>query len=317
MNDSDISIKEGMISLIIPIYNEEDNIDALFDRLDHFISNCKKNVEIIIVDDHSSDATREKVVGHIPTRDYVRYYRLSRNSGSHIAIICGFAQAKGESAVFLASDLQDPPELINELIDEWEKGNDVVWALREKIEGASWLSRFNSKLYVKLFNLMANMPSKFQGADFALLDHKVYKSLLHFTGSRPILGPLITSLGYKQNGINYIKQERHSGKSKWTLSQKINSFIDSFVGYSYKPLRIMSICGILISFIGILYALFLILNKVFYSNPIEGWTSVMVTILIIGGLQFVMFGVIGEYLWRNLEESRKRPLYLIEEILGE
>ena len=159
-----------------------------------------------------------------------------------------------------------------------------------------------------------SLPPK--GADFALLDRKVINSLLKSTGTKPSLGALISWLGFKQTEISYIKEARKFGKSSWTLTKKINALVDAFVGFSVLPLRVMSYLGFTFASLGFLYSLLLIVLKITSNKPIVGWTSIMVVVLILGGLQMLMIGVIGEYLWRNLEESRKRPLFLIEDKVG-
>lgn len=307
-----------LISLVIPCYNEGEGLNTLLKRLDLLVENLKSsvNVEIIIVDDHSTDGSNLALKKMCDERRYLRYIRLSRNSGSHIAIIAGMKYAKGDAAVFLAGDLQDPPELVAEMIEKWNGGFDVVWAVRGERLGVSRSSVFLSNMFYRLMNSMTEVRFPKKGADFALIDRKVIDGLVQSAGTKPSLGALILWLGFLQTEITYVKEERKYGKSKWTLSKKLNAFADAFVGFSYFPMRFMSFIGFVAAMLGFIYAIVVTIMRFVVGDPIEGWTSLMVVILILGGLQMLMLGVLGEYLWRNLEESRKRPLFLIEDHQG-
>ena len=305
-----------MLSIIIPIYNESENIPILIDRINNLISCINRETEVLLIDDHSFDQTPVLLKEYCKKNQNFKYIRLSKNSGSHIAIIAGLQHCKGDIAVFLAADLQDPPELITEMLVKWQDNNDVVWAVRETRHGVSFVEKCFSRLFYMLFNISSDISLPPKGADFALLDRKVIDALLRSIGSKPSLGALIAWLGFKQTEILYTKELRKFGKSKWTLSKKINAFTDAFVGFSVLPLRAMSYIGFSIAFLGLLYSLFIVSLRFVSGQPIIGWTSIMVAVTILGGLQMLMLGVIGEYLWRNLEEARKRPLFLIEDHLG-
>jgi len=299
------------ISIVIPLYNEAENLMLLCQHIQQLnFDNLEK--EVIFVDDNSNDITPELLEKICNDNTDFNYLRLSKNSGSHIAILAGMQYAKGDAVVFMAGDMQDPPELIDSLIIEWQKNHDVVWAVRENIEGVSFLTKFFSKLFYRLMNSFANVKFPPSGADFALMDKKVVNAVLQSAGSNPSLGGLVASVGFKQTEIKYTKKARAFGKSKWTLNKKLQAFIDAFVAFSFAPMRLMIYIGILISSLGFLYALFIVVMKLFFINQIDGWASMMVVVLFIGGIQILMIGTIGEYLWRNLEESRKRPLYFIE-----
>jgi dolichol-phosphate mannosyltransferase len=307
-----------LLSLVIPCYNEAIGIPALISRLLEMKKGLEgvADVEFIFIDDHSTDET-PKLLKQIATEhSFVKFIRLSRNSGSHVAIIAGMSHANGDAAVFLAADLQDPPEMIAQMFEKWQEGFDVVWAVRTERPGISKISLFLSNSFYYLLNRMTNMKFPSMGADFALIDRRVMKGLVSSAGSKPSLVALIVWLGFKQVELPYVKEERQFGTSKWTLSKKLNAFADAFVGFSYLPMRFMSLLGFAAAFCGFLYAMFVMIMRFIVGDPIEGWASLMVVILIIGGLQMLMLGVLGEYLWRNLEESRKRPLFLIEDHKG-
>jgi dolichol-phosphate mannosyltransferase len=302
-----------LLSLIIPVYNEESGITYLLDELGRFIKQSGfENIEVIFVDDHSIDNSPVLLKEACKTIPGYNFIRLSKNSGSHIAIIAGMAASKGDCAVFLAADLQDPPELIISMVEKWKQGNKVIWAVRDKIEGISITTMFFGRMFYFIFNKMSYVKLPKTGADFALLDKQVVEALLKSADAKPSLGALINWLGFKQTEIIYTKQERKHGKSKWTLSKKINGFLDSIVSFSYAPMRIMMGLGFVVAFIGFLYSILIIILNLL-GNPIQGWSSIIIAVLILGGAQITMLGVLGEYLWRNLDESRKRPLYFIED----
>jgi polyisoprenyl-phosphate glycosyltransferase len=307
-----------LLSIVIPCYNEVEGLPSLVARLDALIArlNEKVNVEVIVVDDHSNDGSNILLKKLCSESSYLKFIRLSRNSGSHVAIIAGMKYCKGDAAVFLAADLQDPPELVLDMITKWNEGFDVIWAVRADRIGVSRTSVFFSNMFYRLLNSMTEIHFPKKGADYALLDRKVVDGLVQSAGSKPSLGALISWLGFLQTEIPYVKEERKFGKSKWTLTKKLNAFADAFVGFSYLPMRFMSFIGFLAACCGFIYALVIIIMRFSIGNPIEGYASTMVAILIIGGLQMLMLGVLGEYLWRNLEESRKRPLFLIEDQKG-
>lgn len=306
------------ISIVIPFFNEEDGIQILLEKLAQMIEKDLKDVsvELILVDDHSSDNSSEQVRIAAQNNHSLKYLRLSKNSGSHIAIIAGLTKSTGDCMVFLAADLQDPPELISELVKKWEEGNDVVWAVRKSVEGITRSTSFFSKMFYQMMNASSSVKLPPTGADFALLDKRVASALISSSGSNPSLGSLIAWLGFRQTEIYYKKEARRFGKSKWTLTKKLEAFLDAFVGFSFVPMRLMIYLGFFMAGIGFLYALFIIFLKLFIGKAIMGWASIMIAVLIMGGVQMIMLGVLGEYLWRNLEESRKRPLFLLEDEIG-
>ncbi|MEO6669104.1 MAG: glycosyltransferase family 2 protein [Ferruginibacter sp.] len=314
-----MSSNNKILSIVIPFFNEEQSVHELLLRLDAVVLKMAATiaVELILVDDHSSDKTPVMLKAFCQTKPYSKYLRLSKNSGSHIAIISGMSICSGDCAVFLASDLQDPPELIEKMLQFWNDGADVVWAVRKSVEGISISTSFFSKLFYRLVNSSSSVKLPPTGADFALLDRKVIKGLVASAGSNPSLGSLIAWLGFEQAQIDYVKEARKYGKSKWTLTKKLNAFVDAFVGFSFVPMRIMMYFGFTMATIGFIYAMVVICLRVISGQQIEGWASLMVVLLIIGGILMIMLGVLGEYLWRSLEESRKRPLFFIEDSYGD
>jgi polyisoprenyl-phosphate glycosyltransferase len=302
------------LTIVIPVFNEQAVLPALVDRLRSFVDRLTPLVtEIILVDDHSVDRSAELLKEICRSDPRFRYARLAKNSGSHVAILAGLTQARGDCAVFLAADLQDPPELILQMLDLWRAGHHVVWAVREEREGVSKFDVFLSNTFYRLLNILGEVNLPPRGSDFALLDRKAVDALLQSAGSDPSIGGEIARLGFSATQITYTKEKRAAGGTKWTLKRKLKAFADAFVSFSYAPLRAMSYLGMLFSLFGFLYALFVIVMRLMTRTPVQGWSSLIVVVLVLGGVQMMMLGILGEYLWRTLEAARRRPTYFLEE----
>ena len=298
----------------MPIFNEEAVIPALVERLCPLLDRLTPlAAEAILVDDHSSDRSPELLKQICRSDPRFRYVRLAKNSGSHVAVLAGLAQARGDCAVFLPADLQDPPELILPMLDLWRAGHHVVWAVREQRAGVSKLDLLLSTAFYGLLNFLGEVNLPPRGSDSALLDRKAVNALLQSAGSHPSLGGEIARLGFSSAQISYTKERRAAGRSKWTLKRKLKAFADAFVSFSYAPLRAMSYLGMSFSLLGFLYAVVVIVTRLVTRTPVTGWSSLIVVVLVLGGVQMMMLGILGEYLWRTLEAARKRPSYFLEE----
>ncbi|MFT5123583.1 MAG: glycosyltransferase involved in cell wall biosynthesis [Kiritimatiellia bacterium] len=301
-----------MISIITPAWKEAENLPVLYDRLVAVLEG--QEWEWVIVDDHSPDGTFAAIYALSQKDPRVRGIRLSRNSGSHVALTAGINQALGACGIMIAADLQDPPETIPQLLEEWEQGNQVVWAVRAAREGESATTIGFSRLYYWIMRRlvgMKEMPAT--GADFLLMDRKVIEAFNRFNESNVSILSLITWMGFKQTRILYTKEARLHGETGWTFAKKFKLVIDSVTSFTYLPIRMMSVLGFSVAFIGFLYALYLLYAKLAGSQIITGFATTMIVILVLGGLQMMMMGVLGEYLWRSLDEARRRPRYMIEE----
>jgi glycosyltransferase involved in cell wall biosynthesis len=305
-------LRPATLSLVIPMYNEEENIAVLTERLNTLIGRLNLPTQVIFVDDHSNDATPTMLAELCAQYAHYEYVRLAANSGSHIAIIAGMAHATGDAVVFLAADLQDPPELIPQMLEKWRDGAHIVWAVRAKREGISRADKATASLTYRIINLFGKVKLPPEGSDFALVDAQVVRALLRSVRANPSLGLEIARLGFEQVTIPYTKEARYAGVTKWNLSKKITAFIDAIVTTSYVPLRLMSYVGLTASILGFLYALLIIVLRFINPVPIEGWSALMVVVLVFGGVQMMMLGILGEYLWRTLETARQRPLYIVE-----
>ncbi len=302
------------ISVIVPIHNEEENIPHLYERLRDLRSSITLDLlEMLFVDDCSTDNSfrlLSEIAGH---DEQVRIIRFSKNFGSHVACLAGIVNAHGEACAFISADLQDPPELLPLLIAKWKGGDKIVFGVRDKDREDSIIVKVLSRIFFFLMRRLAlkNMPVR--GMDVFLIDRKVMDVIKTIEEKNPNIFALILWTGFTFTEVSYRKEARKRGKSKWTFSKKIKILIDSFVAFSYFPIRLISSVGFLISILGFLYAGVVIINRLFFAEPIQGWASLMVVLLVVSGVQLIMLGILGEYLWRNFDESRKRPTFIIQE----
>jgi len=303
-----------LVSLIVPMFNEARNLDELRRRICAAVNLINdRHFEIILVDDHSADATRAKSLDWAADDDRVVYLRFSRNFGAHSALSAGLRSARGDCAILLAADLQDPPEMIPKLLDRWQAAYRVVWAVRASREGIAWTARLTSSIFWRLMRLVARDATPATAADFVLLDRQVIDAYLRMNSRNESIIAAICWLGFEQTYVPYAKDARRNGRSGWTLAKKCKLFIDSAVGFSYWPIRAMSILGIGCAALGFLFLVYLIWHRLSGYTAVQGWAGLMSAILTGMGILMVMVGVLGEYLWRVLDEARGRPKYIFEE----
>ena len=301
-----------LLSIVTAAFNEADNLPVLYERLAGALGSMDLDWEWVIVDDHSTDGTFE-IIEDIARDDHrVHGIRFARNFGAHTALMCGLLHARGDCAIAMAADLQDPPEALPALVSKWREGNQVVWAVRAGREGEKTSTLAFSWLYYLLmrrFVGLREIPST--GADFFLVDRRVLDTLSQFNESHVSIFALIIWMGFRQVVVTYNKQARLHGRSGWNLEKKLKLALDSITSFTYLPIRLMSYLGFIVAFSGFFFAAYVVINAL-TGNPASGWSSLMVLVLLVGGIQMVMMGVLGEYLWRALDESRRRPRYLIE-----
>jgi len=300
-----------MLSIITPAFNEGSNLEAMRARLTAVLAGTiGDDWEWVIVDDHSADGTFEAVSRLALADGRIRGLRLSRNSGSHVAITCGLHHVRGDAAVMLAGDLQDPPELLHALLDRWRTGAQVVWATRRAQPGEPGHARFAALYYWIMRHVvgMKEMPAR--GADVFLIDRSVIEAFKRFPERHVSVFALITWLGFTQAYVEYDKQPRLSGRSGWTVARKIKLVVDSITAFTEVPVRACTYLGG--GFLG-LGALLMVTGLVRWMSTGAGHLILLVSAMAgFAGLQLVALGVIGEYVWRALEESRRRPAYVIE-----
>jgi dolichol-phosphate mannosyltransferase len=246
----------------------------------------------------------------------VRVIKLSRNFGSNAALLAGLDHARGEVIAAIAADLQDPPELIDDMLVHWRQGRKVVLAARQS-RGDPLLTRLLASTFYFLFRRFAISTMPRQGFDFFLIDRQVCNLIKTIQESNTYLMGMILWLGFEPAVVYYHRQQRPEcfGRSMWSFTKKLKYFIDAFVAFSYVPVRAASLLGISLSVLGLLYALALLILRLFVGTPVVGWLSLMAVLLLVSGVQLLMTGILGEYLWRNLDETRRRPRFVIERII--
>lgn len=310
------AIRRPLLTIVTPAYNEAENLPHLYRRLHDVLDGMEGEWEWIVVDDHSSDETSKVLAQLAEKDDRLHGFRFSRNFGSHVAITCGLNHARGDCAIVMAADLQDPPETIPHLLTEWQQGAHVVWAARERREGERAGGLRLSRLYHGMMRRVSGLQGiPAEGADFFLLDRRVIDAFNRFHEKHVSMMALITWMGFRQAWLRYTKQARLHGRSGWTLRKKLKLVVDSITAFTFFPIRLMSYLGFLVGSLGFLYAGVVVVNAL-AGRPVQGWSSLMVVVLVLGGLQMLLLGVLGEYVWRGLDEARQRPQYLIEACIG-
>lgn len=301
------------LSIVTAAFDEALNLPLLYERLAATMSALAADEwEWVVVDDHSRDGTFAAVAALAARDPRVRGLRLARNVGSHAAIACGLHHATGTCVVALAADLQDPPEVIPQLVAQWRAGAQVVWGVRARRDGESATALGFAHFYYWLMRTvvgMAEMPQT--GADFFLLDRAVVDAFARFDEGHTNIFALLTWMGFRQATVSYDKAARLHGRSGWTLAKKVKLVVDSVTSFSDVPIRLMSYLGLVVGGLGLLSAGALVAGAL-TGRPITGWSTVIVVVLLLGGFQMTMMGVLGEYLWRALDTARRRPQYLIE-----
>ena len=300
-----------MLSVFTPAFNEAENLPALYERLVQAMTALGMDWEWVIVDDHSRDETFATIEALARRDPRVRGIRLARNSGSHTAITCGLHHVRGDVAVMLAADLQDPPQTLGTMVDRWQRGAQVVWAARRAQPGERAHAGFASFYYWIMRHAvgMKEMPAR--GADFFLLDRVVIDAFKQFPERNVSVLALITWLGFRQEYIEYDKQPRAAGRSGWTMAKKLKLVVDSITSFSDLPIRLCTYGGLtLMASAGVV----LLASLAMLPSLGAGILFILAVVLGLGGLQLVALGFVGEYVWRGLDEARRRPAYLIEAV---
>jgi dolichol-phosphate mannosyltransferase len=307
------------LSIIVPVYYNADSLELLYNDMQTQIFSKMKaadEYELIMVDDGSGDRSWE-VMEKIAERDkHVTLVKLSRNFGSHAAVLAGFSACTGDCTTVKAADLQEPSELILQMFESWEKGNRVVLAVRsDREEGFS--QKLFSNFYYWLIRKMAIASMPKTGFDCYLIDRKVVEVLKLLDEKNSAITLQILWSGFKTDMVFYVRKRREVGRSRWTFAKKIKLVVDSLVSFSFVPIRFMSVVGTLFFIASILWGVVVIISKIFGGIPIQGWTTLMILLLFSSGLIMLTLGILGEYIWRGMDAARNRPVYIIDQIKRE
>ena len=307
-----------VITILVPAYNEEEVIVQLYKRVTEVMNSLTNyNFEILFVNDGSKDNTIN-IIKTLREKDFrVSYIDLSRNYGKEIAMAAGFDYAKGEAVIVMDADLQHPPELIPKMILYWEDGYEDVYAKRMKREGEPWFKKYASKKYYQVLQKTTRIPILPDVGDFRLLDRRCIEALKQLRESQRNTKGMYSWIGFKKKEIRYEASSRVAGETKWNLLGLIDLAIEGITSFTTFPLRLSTIFGFMISMLAFIYLFFIIIKTLLLGSDVSGYPSIMVVLLFLGGIQLISLGIIGEYLGRIFNETKKRPLYFIEEYNSE
>lgn len=302
------------LSIIIPMYNEQEVATVCYKRIKKVLDNIREyDYEIIIIDDGSKDKTLKIISEIAKTDNAVKVISFSRNFGHQAAVTAGLKESKGDAVVIIDADMQDPPEIIADMIELWEQGNEVIYAVRSKRKGESILKTVTAKMFYKILYSLSNIEIPKDTGDFRLVDRKVVDVINSLPEHNKYLRGLFSWVGFKQVPIKYIREERIAGKTKYPFKKMLKLAYDGIVGFSNKPLKIIGMLGgisILLAFAILIYTICSYIFK--WNNLVPGWASIMVSITFFSGIQLISVWVISEYISRIYDEAQDRPEYIIK-----
>lgn len=305
------------ITIIIPAYNEEDSLPFLYERIENMVNEIENyEFEILFINDGSKDKTLELIKKYREEDKRISYVDFSRNFGKETAMIAGLDYATGDCAIFMDADLQDPPELIPEMIKLWEEGYDDVYAKRKSRKGETWLKKFTSKMYYKVLQSLTNIEIQRDTGDFRLLDRRCVNALKKMRESQRCSKSMFSWIGYNKKEILYDRDPRIAGSTKWNYRKLVNLAIDGITSFTTSPLRISTFIAIPTFFALFIYVIYVIAKCIATGVVVQAFQATILLILFFSGIQILLFGIVGEYLGRIFNETKNRPLYLIKEYNG-
>lgn len=306
-----------LITILIPCFNEENSLDLLYERLRNMTSQLSRyRFQILLVNDGSKDNTLAKMHELHRKDSTVSYLSLSRNFGKENAMLAGLDYAEGDAVILLDADLQDPPELIPQMIDEWEKGYDDVYARRRSRAGETWFKKASAYWYYRILQKFADIDIPSDVGDFRLLDRQAVDALCSLRERQRYTKGLFSWIGYNKKELLFDREPRAAGNSKMNFLKLFGLAVDGITSFSVAPLRLASVLGIIISTIAFVYLIFVIAKTLLFGDPVAGYPSMISIILFMGGIQLIVLGIIGEYVGRIFYESKRRPDYLVSDYNG-
>lgn len=310
MIENSSTIPPFKVSVVIPALNEQDTIKHLIERLIPAVSKYK-DYEILFIDDGSNDKTLEIIEDLAAQNNNIKFLSFSRNFGHQAALMAGLSHVDGDCVISLDADLQHPPELIDQMIAKWQAGYEVVYTVREDPEGISFVKKALSSAFYKCINSISNINLDSGSADFRLLDKSVVEVLREMREASLFLRGIISWVGFKQCSIKYKADSRFAGKSKYTFWKMLIFALNGITSFSVKPLHLATVLGSIISLFAFAYGMFAAYMSIFTDKVISGWTSLILSVVFLGGVQLLMIGILGEYIGRVFIETKKRPNYII------
>lgn len=303
------------LSIVIPLYNESENLNELYSLLSDNLESFNNSYEIVFVDDGSADNSFEIIKQLSLKHNYIRAISLSRNFGHQTAIYAGLSNSRGEAVVMMDADLQHPPSVISELYQQYLNGYDIVNTKRIDTKKIGIFKNFTSKIFYRIINTLSDIHIEPSSSDFRLMSRKAVDAFLRIEERDRFTRGLVSWMGFKQTVVNYSAPARYAGKSKYTLKKMTRFALDGITSFSSKPLRISFYAGFIIFIAALIYAIYIIISY-FNGKTFTGWASMMLIILLIGGVQLLSIGIIGEYIARVFNESKARPVYFIKDAVN-
>jgi polyisoprenyl-phosphate glycosyltransferase len=304
------------LAVVIPAYNEADGLVEFHQRLGAVLDGLALDSRVIYVDDGSRDATWATIAGLSSSDPRVTGLKLSRNFGKELALTAGLDAVDADAVVVIDADLQDPPELIPELVERWQQGFDVVYATRLVRDGETWLKRLTAAGFYRVMGRLSHTAIPRDTGDFRLLSRRALDAVLRLRERHRFMKGLFAWVGYRQCSVPYQRDPRHAGTSKFNYWRLWNFALEGITSFSTAPLRVATYAGALVAFVAFLTGVWIVVKTLLWGDPVAGYPSLMVTVLFIGGVQLTALGIIGEYLGRLYDESKHRPLYLVEQAVG-
>ncbi len=303
-------------SVVVPVYNEEACIEETYRRLSGVMERTQERYELVFVNDGSRDRSAERIAALCNADPHCKLVDFSRNFGHQIAVTAGLQHSEGQAVAVIDADLQDPPEVILEMIAKWKEGYDVVYGKRLKRQGETWFKKTTASLFYRLLRSMTNVEIPLDTGDFRLMDRKVVDVINDLSEQNRFLRGLVSWVGFRQAAVEYVRDERYAGETKYPFKKMLKFALDGITSFSIKPLKIASYLGFLLSFFSFVYLIVVLYQKLFTSDTVAGWASTLAVNLLFNGITLMLLGIMGEYIGRIYDETKRRPLYVIKNKVG-
>lgn len=303
------------ISLVIPCFNEQAVLSHTLERIKTLHANYKKRgwqCEVLWVDDGSKDHTRQILTRACQQNKFMKLLGFSRNFGQQLAFVAGIEHATGDAVVLMDADLQDPPEVITQMIETWQKGYHVVYGVRKKRLGETFFKKFTSKLFYRVLNYLSDVPIPLDAGDFRLMDRQVVAVLKSMPERLKFIRGMVAWVGFRQTAVYFERAKRMAGVTKFPLRRLLRFAVDGILSFSIKPLRLAIWLGFLVSMLAVVGILWVLAVRIFTDNWVAGWTALMIVMMFLGGVQLMALGLVGEYIGRIYNEVKQRPAYVLE-----
>ena len=309
-------LSETVCSILVPMYNEEEVIEETYHRLKNVMDKIGESYELVFVNDGSKDKSAQIISELVKTDENIRLIDFSRNFGHQIAVTAGLDYVQGQAIVIIDADLQDPPEVIPQMLEKWREGYDVVYGKRLKRQGETAFKKASAHVYYRILGALTDGNIPRDTGDFRLIDRKVCEAIKRLPEKNRFLRGMVNWVGFNQVAVEYVRDERWAGETKYPLKKMLKFAADGIFSFTYKPLKLATYIGLFLSVIGFIYLLVVLFQKLFTDTALTGWASIMAVTLVFHGITLVILGIIGEYIGRIYEEVKGRPLYIVKETIG-